>query len=331
VVIGNLNWWSILRNISPQILLYTLAGVVAVIVHVIAHEPGLWGLPAWLETFTHDWMLYQEQGVPFGAISALGSALAIFLAFRNNSAYDRWWEARKIWGALVNDSRSWARQVTAWVNVDDSPPGTTPEQVQAIRRELVLRQSAFVWGLGMHLRKQDGLLDRIGPFLPEGESDHYKSVPNVITALLIHQGRRVAQLRAQGFIEHFRHLEMDGMLTRLSDIQGRCERIKNTPVPRQYDEIPRIFVVVYGLLLPFGLVPTMGWVAVPVATVVAVLFVLLEGSGRIIEDPFENLFMDTPMTSLSLTIERDLRASLNDPDLPPSTTPESAPNGNVRM
>ena len=158
----------------------------------------------------------------------------------------------------------------------------------------------------------------------------YESVPNVITALIIHQGRRVAQLRKLGFIEHFRHLDMDRMLTRMSDIQGKCERIKNTPVPRQYDEIPRIFVLVYGLLLPFGLVASLGWMTVPVATVVALLFVLLEGSGRIIEDPFENRFMDTPMTALSLTIERDLRAAIDD-ELPPATTPESHPDEHVVM
>ena len=114
MVVGKLNWWTIARGIAPQIVLYTLASTVAVLLHVLAQTPEIWGLPDDYDWFTHNIVLAGDDGIPFGAISALGSALAIFLAFRNNSAYDRWWEARKIWGALVNDSRSWARCRLVW-------------------------------------------------------------------------------------------------------------------------------------------------------------------------------------------------------------------------
>lgn len=313
MIAGRLNWWGMLGRLVPNILMYALAGTIAVVLNVLFAHPEYWGLPATISTWSKTVLLYNDEGVPFTIISALGAALAIFLGFRNSSAYDRWWEARKIWGALVNDSRSWARQVTAWITLEDAGPGVTPEQVEAARRELILRQIALVWGLGIHLRQQEGLLERIGAFLPDREVEHYRTVPNVITALILSQGRRVADFHRQGLISEWRHLWMDELLTRMSDIQGKCERIKNTPIPRQYDEIPRIFVVVYGLILPFGLVPAMGWVALPIATVVAVLFALLERSGRIIEDPFENKESDTPMTALSVTIERDLRAALSDP------------------
>lgn len=331
MIVGRLAFFPIVRTILPSILLYTAGGIVAVVAHIVFHEPETWGLPHALHQVGQVWILFRDVGLPFGAISAFGSALAIFLAFRNNSAYDRWWEARKIWGALVNDSRSFARQVVSWVHVDDVPRDVDPDTVEAVRKELVHRHLAFVHGLGMHLRQQPDLLDRIAHFLPEGERDHYEHVPNVITALLIRQGQRIAELRRQGLVEHFRHLQMDQLLTRFSDIQGKCERIKNTPVPRQYDEFPRIFVVVYGLLLPYGLVGSLGWMAVPVATIIAVLFVLLEGSGRVIEDPFENKAMDTPMTALSVTIERDLRAALLEEDLPPAARPRMDGQAGVVM
>lgn len=329
--IGRLPYLPIAKTILPQTLLYAVGSIVAMSLHVAFHEPATWGLPEFLHHVGRSWVMFRDTGLPFGAISAFGSALAIFLAFRNNSGYDRWWEARKIWGALVNDSRSFARQVVSWVHVDDVPRDVDPDTVEAVRKELVHRHLAFVHGLGMHLRQQPDLLDRIAHFLPEGERDHYEHVPNVITALLIRQGQRIAELRRQGLVEHFRHLQMDELLTRFSDIQGKCERIKNTPVPRQYDEFPRVFVLVYGLLLPFGLVGSLGWMAVPVSTVIAVLFALLEVSGRVIEAPFENNPTDTPMTSLSITIERDLRSALQERDLPPPYKPEMSGRSGVVM
>lgn len=277
--------------------------------HTVAHYPERFGLSRdlFVAQLTES-MHWTDVGIPFSAIAALGSALAIFLGFRNSAAYDRWWEARKIWGALVNDSRTWARQVVAWVE------SQTEDEAQAWRVELIHRHLAFVHGLSHHLRKQRAeLLHAARRFVPEAEATRYEEVPNVVTAILIRQGQRVADARAEGRIEHFRHLQMDSMLTRLSDIQGKCERIKNTPLPRQYDAFPRWFVYAYGMMLPFGLVHPIGWGAVPVAAFVAILFVALEMSGRQIENPFENSFMDTPMTALSITIERDLRAALGEP------------------
>ena len=317
MIVGRLQWGRILWTTRGYVAWFSLVAFAGVATHLVIHHPEYWGLDPGLSSRMERWTAWYEEGVPFSAIGALGSALAIFLAFRNNSAYDRWWEARKIWGALVNDSRSWCRQCVAWVRVER---GEGAADVLAFRKELVHRHLAFVHGLALHLRKDAGLVDAIEGFLPPDEADYYRTVPNVPTALLIRQGVRVAELRAAGVIEHFRHLAMDGMLTRLSDIQGKCERIKNTPLPRQYDQITRAFVVVYGSLLPFGLAASVGWAAIPLTVVIAMLFVLLEGSGRVIENPFENTPMDTPMTALSLTIERDLRAALEEP-LPEGAVP----------
>ena len=106
---------------------------------------------------------------------------------------------------------------------------------------------------------------------------------------------------------------MDQLLTRLSDIQGKCERIKNTPLPQQFNQFPRWFVYVYCAILPLSLSELIGWGAVPVCSVIGIMFIALEVSGRAIENPFENLGLDTPMTALSVTIERDLKAGLGEP------------------
>ncbi len=293
----------------PQILGFTAWSSAAVLAQELVYDPAHLGLDSAAVEKVVEAIGWGQAGVPFGAIAALSGALAIFLGFRNSSAYDRWWEARKIWGGLVNDSRSWARQCVAWCGSHE------------LARELVHRHLAFVHGLALHLRARADLIDQIAPFLPEEEVSRLRSKPNVPAALLIEQGIRLAAARDADELEHFRHLRMDDMLVRLSDIHGKCERIKNTPVPRQYDEIPRTFVYFYGLVLPFGLAPAVGWASVVLCTVITGLFLLLERSGRVIENPFDGAIQDTPMTALSITIERDLRAALGEP-LPDPIEPD---------
>ncbi len=320
MVVRDISPGRVAKALTPHIAVLTVWSVVALVIHTLSHHPGDWGLEDSALTRLTAVLQWSDQGIPFGAIGALGSALAIFLGFRNNSAYDRWWEARKIWGALVNESRSWCRQVVAWAQAPDD--AEDPQQAVAeLRRRLVHRHLAFVHGLALHLRKQPQLLETVARFVPEDEAERYATVPNVPTALLIEQGRAVADARERGGIEHFRHLAMDDLLTRLSDIQGKCERIKNTPIPRQYDAFPRWFVYFYAAILPFALVGTTGWGAIPLSVGITILFLALEASGRYIENPFENARLDTPMTALAVTIERDLRAALGEP-LPDAIVPD---------
>lgn len=345
MLVRNLRFLRMARVLLPHATVLVVWGIVAVVFHMVSHEPETFGLTdPWPARMSRA-LGWSDVGIPFGAIAALGSALAIFLGFRNNSAYDRWWEARKSWGALVNDSRSWCRQVLAWVEAGKGAAaieGTAGEvektgetrQTEAIdktdkpegvitrlRRELVHRHLAFVHGLAMHLRKQPQLHATVAEYVPADEAERYASAPNVPTALLIEQGKTLARAREAGQIEHFRHLAMDEMLTRFSTIQGVCERIKNTPLPRQYDAFPRWFVYFYGAILPLGLAEPIGWGAVPISASITLLFLALEASGRSIENPFENMGMDTPMTALAVTIERDLRHGLGEP-IPEAVTPD---------
>jgi len=321
MLIQDLKFTQTLRFILPWWAGFTAWGFFAVGVHLAIHSPEVFGLDHTLLGTLSETVRWTEVGFPFSAIGALGSALAIFLGFRNNSSYDRWWEARKIWGALVNDSRSWCRQVIAWT---EAPTGDSEHNldVAELRRQLIHRHLAFVHGLALHLRRQPELLQRVGEFVSPAEAAGYAEMPNVPTAILIEQGKQLARARNCGQIEHFRHLNMDELLTRMSDIQGKCERIKNTPLPRQYDALPRWFTYVYGAVLPFGLAHPLGWAAGPVGAVITVIFLLLEGSGRAVENPFEGSPMDTPMTSLAVTIERDLRAALGE-TLPDAVKPHA--------
>jgi ion channel-forming bestrophin family protein len=310
VLVENLPWSRVLRSIAPQIVEFTLISSAAVAISEAILHPERFGIDPSVPTWLSEVMAWGDGQLPFGAIAAMGSSLAIFLGFRNSSAYDRWWEARKIWGALINDSRSWARQCLAWVEDQD------------VARELIHRHLAFVHALAHHLRRDADVAGCVAEWVPEAERERYARMPNVPTALLIQQGRRVAEAHEAGAIERFHHLWMDELLTRLSDVQGKCERIKNTPLPRQYDAIPRVFVYVYGALLPFGLAPSIGWMTVPVSLLITAMFLLLEISGRVLEDPFDGAPTDTPMTALSITIERDLRAALGEP-LPEPVKPDS--------
>ena len=306
MLVCRLKFLQVLRHLLLHFLLFALWSAVVVVLHTLGHYPERLGSrPGWLYELSVA-LSWGSVGIPFSAIAALGGALAIFLGFRNNSAYDRWWEARKVWGALVNDSRSFTRQVLAWCEHEDA------------RRELIHRHLAFVHGLALHLRGQfDALHAMLPRFLTADEASAYASVPNVPTALLLRQGRRLTEES----IEPIRLLAMDRTLSRLSDVQGACERIKNTPLPRQYDVLPRWFVYFYGLMLPFGLVEPIGWGTLPVSASITLIFLALEVSGRIIEDPFENQPSDTPMTALSITIERDLRAALAEP-IPEAMRPD---------
>lgn len=319
MLVGRVRIQPILWYARGELGVFTICGLLAGAMHDAHARPELWGPAGEAMIVAERAFAIPSSGSFMTAVSALGTALAIFLSFRNSAAYDRWWEARKIWGGLVNDSRSWTRQVLSWVE----HPGGDNDVANDLHKELVHRHLAFVWGLAHSLRRLPNTHEAIARFLSTTEQEAMKQAPNLTTALLLRQGQRLSEIERQGLLTHLRHLEMDDILTRLSDLQGKCERIKNTPLPRQYETIPRTFVRVYGCMLPFGLAPSLGWLCLPLGLLIGLLFDLLENSGRVIEDPFENSAFDTPMFALSTTIERDLQAALGEP-LPDALTPSEA-------
>ncbi|ANM30603.1 hypothetical protein ABI59_15010 [Acidobacteria bacterium Mor1] len=268
----------------------------------------------------------ESAWIPFSVVALLGTALAIFVAFRNNSSYDRWWEARKIWGGIVNSSRNWGRQVVSLVDASVLDGAAEPAAVDEVRRELIYRHLAWVNTLRLQLRNQQDW-KVLEPFLEADELEDLDGRANRATQLVRRQGERLVELLQTDAPATLRLQQLEGTLSELYNLQGQAERIKNTPFPRQYDYFTRVFVYVFTLLLPFGLVEMFlehnaPWLILPVTVVVCYMFWVLQNVARLNEDPFENRIQDTPMSALSRTIEIDLRDMLGEKDLPPRLLPK---------
>lgn len=251
--------------------------------------------------------------LPHLPLAMMGGALSIFLVFRNNSAYDRWWEARTLWGAMVNTARTFSRQCLTLVDVK----GEAAQDPEI--RELVELQYAYVHALRCHLRRQNPFpeLTQLEPGIVERLRDER----NVPIAMILIMGELVRDLYAKGRLDSFRFTQIDRTLSALCDIQGGCERIKGTPLPRQYEYLPRVLVSVYCVLLPLGQVAGMRLLTPLASTLVAFIFIALEAIGRDLEDPFELSAHDTPLGSLSRMIEINLRQNLGERDLPTEVRP----------
>jgi putative membrane protein len=255
--------------------------------------------------------------LPHIPLALFGSAIGIILGFRNQSAYARWWEARILWGSVVNNSRSWARQVLT--SMLPSKSGEDAE-LKETQRRMVYLQIAYVHALRQHLRKLEPWAD-LAPFLDERELSSLRNEKNVPLAIQEMMGDLLRECLMRGWIDRMQWRAMDESLNDLADAQGGAERIKNTPMPKQYDYFPQLFVQIYCMLLPLALVANMGWFTPLGSTLVGFIFLALDKIGRDLEDPFENTIYDVPLTSITTTIEVNLRQLLGETELPPATMP----------
>lgn len=302
IVRRDIPWTLILRFSGKNLLYYLLLSVVVWISYEVA--------------------FIKEVAITFLPVATLSTALAIFLSFRNNSAYDRWWEARKIWGLAVNYSRAWARQVTTFiVSPEVSADVSENFSKKDFQRKLVYRHIAFVHALRIFLRKQTDYSD-IQEFISAREYTQVCEADNPPNLLLQRQSESIAWALKKGLINPYQQVHLDQTLVEFNNIQGRCERIKNTPMPRQYNYFPKIFVFIHNSLLPFGFIALLGWVTIPMSLLVSFIFLTLDLVGADIEDPFENRLSDTPMTALSVTIEGNLKEQLKETELPEKLVPE---------
>lgn len=280
----------------------------------------LWSAAVWLTYYLTGW---QSLAINFTPIGILGSALAIFIAFRNSSAYGRWWEARQIWGGIVNSSRVLARLVITFTDSHAHQQNYEKERSEGFKSSLVLKCIAWVHALRIHLRLQESW-DELKPFMTDTEFEELKTKQNKPAFLQLMMGRQIYQAMANGTLGGFDSFQMEGQLLALANYQGSAERIKNTPLPRQYDYFTRVFVLLFGLLLPFGLLTffqsealsALNWLVIPFTVTLAGVFIIMERTGAANEDPFENKITDVPMTALCNTIERDLKEMLGGMDLP---------------
>ena len=260
------------------------------------------------------WTWISLQHIP---LALFGSAIGLIVAFRNNSSYGRWWEARTLWGGIVNNSRSWARQVlTAIAPADESDR----EAVRAMQCRMVYLQIAWVHALRQQLRGQPPL-DELHGILQEDDLVALAGQKNVPFMLQMWQSDLARQALEKEWIDSLQWQALDSTLSDLIDLQGGSERIKNTPMPKQYDFFPQLFTKIYCLLLPLALVNNMGWFTPLGSTLVGFIFLALDRIGRDLEDPFDNRIYDIPLSSMSRTIEINLRQVLGERSLPEPLQP----------
>lgn len=259
-----------------------------------------------------DWL-----GLPHIPLALFGSSIGLIVAFRNNSSYGRWWEARTLWGGIVNNSRAWARQVLTAIAPQKE---SEKDAVRAMQVRMVHLQIAWVHALRQQLR---GLppLDELHGLLPEDDLVALKDQKNVAFTLQIWQSDLARKALENDWIDSLQWSSLDSTLNDLIDLQGGSERIKNTPMPKQYDFYPQLFVKMYCLLLPLGLVQNMGWLTPLGSTLVGFIFIALDKIGRDLENPFDNTIYDIPLSAMSRTIEINLRQSLGERSLPAAPEP----------
>jgi putative membrane protein len=258
--------------------------------------------------------------LPFAPVGALAASLAIVVAFRANAAYQRWTEARSLWQGVTNNARILARQVAA--ATDDAiaaGKGGPASEVLTYQREVVLRVAAFAWALCAQLRGLPPTAD-LRRLLSATEFERISAAQNPSNMLLSGIGKMIKQgVRAER-IGQFDPIVLEPNLAALNNWTGGVERIKSTPIPRQYSFFSRAFIATLTTLLPFSLVGLLDgallWWLVPLSVVGAGLFILLERTSEVNDEPFSNAVTDIPMTAICQQLERDLRELLGDTTLP---------------
>ena len=299
--------------------------------------------------------------VPWVPIAMLGTASAFTVGFRNNATYARTWEARQIWGGIVNASRTWAIMARDLVGAEAGAfvrgsAGDRDDADAGAARSLVHRHIAWLTALRYQLREprawenmerpdnrayqrryytvaeHDGALPaELERLLGQAEASQVLAQANRATAILSLQSAHLRELAARGAIDAYRHVALVRQLEALYDHQGRCERIKNFPYPRQFATLNYWFIRLFVWLVPFGMLQEFGkldgahpWLAIPFSVVVTWLFLALEKVGESTENPFEGSANDVPITALSRTIEIDLRQLLGESDVPKPLAPAHA-------
>lgn len=243
--------------------------------------------------------------IPLAVPSVLGTVISLLLGFRSNQAYDRWWEARHIWGAIVNESRTLARQVISFTN-----DAYDSDEVKAYRKRMIYRQIAWCYSLGRHLR-QENTITGLEKYLDKSEVEFLKKVDNVPSALIHEMGNDLQLALDNGWINSYQQVELDRTITRLCDAMGKCERIKNTVFPSTYSLYIHLSLLLFIGLLPFAVIEYFGFIEVPLVVAIAASFLLIEKMGIHLQDPFENKPTDTPMTHIAQNIEKNILQLFN--------------------
>ncbi|MCH7342463.1 bestrophin family protein [Pelomonas sp. CA6] len=266
-------------------------------------------------TWSHGTLFEYKLQVTTIPFTLMGLPLAIFLGFRNNACYDRYWEARKLWGDILLRSRNLARQLLSLV---DAPRGDAEPDP---RPRMIRRTIAFAHALKHHLRDTEDRDADVRHWLDDGEWQALARARNKPHALLMSMGQDLLACRRAGRVDSMLSASVDATLSGLSAAAAGCERIKSTPLPFPYTLLLHRTAYLYCFLLPFGLVDAMGLMTPVVVAIVAYTFFGLDALGDEIEEPFGLYANDLPLDAIVRTLEVDLREALGDEDLPPPLQP----------
>lgn len=314
----------------------------------------------------YDLVRWKFLELPWAPVALIGTAVAFIVGFQNNATYGRIWEARKIWGGIVNASRSWGFKVQDMVRADHATEEVSEAEMGAHRRALIYRHVAWLtalrhamrqprkwevferhrtnreWSAEIHIpEKVFSLEDDLFHYLSADEWDQVLDKTNKATALIFLQSKHLRELEERGLVWEFAFLELENVLEELVALQGKSERIKNFPYPRQYASLSYQFLWIFLIFLPFAAIPQfatvgerlsadwpllghiMPWLGVAFSVVVSWIFYIMERIGRVGENPFEGSANDVPISTISRGIEIDLREMLGeDKDLIPRQFPE---------
>ena len=295
---------------------------VSYVVGKIKMELALLGIYSSLVYIAHTVYNFPGVSIPIAIPAILGTIISLLLAFRSNQAYDRWWEARTLWGSIVNDSRSFARQTLTFV--DNSYDN---EDRSSLRERIIKRQIAWVYSLSKHLRGQNAH-ETLNNLISEEEKRAVLRLDNTPMALLEQHGNDLRLLLRLGWVNEYQQIAMDETLNRFSNAMGACERIKNTVFPVTYSLYIHMLVILFALLMPFSLIEFFGIFQIPLVVAISASFFLIEKMAIHLQDPFENKPTDTPMTAISKKIDRDLRQLLKD-EYAKVPEPGASPQNNV--
>jgi putative membrane protein len=251
------------------------------------------GIIAYLEL--EYWQLSETSHVKNIPImhAMLGFAISMLLVFRTNTAYDRWWEGRKFWGSLVNNSRNLALKVSTFVKPQD-------EEVQSFFRQMI---PIYAFALHQHLRQNGFDKERYNAIEHLQDLDFKKHVPNQIAKKMF---KKVSELHEQGEINGQELIVLNSEMQSFAEICGACERIKNTPIPYSYSAFIKKFIFIYIMTLPFGYVFQLGYFVIPVVAFVFYVLASLEIIAEEIEDPFGNDENDVPTGLLAKNIKKSV-------------------------
>jgi len=262
----------------------------------------------------HEFWLKKIFTFPVFIPTVLGTALAFFIGFNNNQAYDRWWEARQIWGSLVNNSRTWARLIlfnTSSSNMISS------DALQEARVRMIKRHIAFLYALKSYLRKEE--LKEYITYLQNGDADKIAHNSNIHNAILGVQSEDLESLYKSGAIDGYKFLELNKALTTFCDDMGKSERIRNTVFPTTYNYYSRYFIWIFIFSATMSLSDSVGAWGIAFGTLIGYVFFTIQALGQTLIDPFEDIASGVPINQITRTIEINLLEMLGEKDIPKPT------------